>query len=83
MNREYESKLESIYTFHSDNEKDIPAEVSYRSRDNSEPRVAVAKPHFLIPVFPGTNCEYDSAKAVENAGGEAEIFASLASHNIS
>ena len=74
MNREYESKLESIYTFHSDNEKDIPAEVSYRSRDNSEPRVAVAKPHFLIPVFPGTNCEYDSAKAVENAGGEAEIF---------
>lgn len=74
MNREYESKLESIYTFHSDNEKDIPSEVSYRSRDNSEPRVAVAKPHFLIPVFPGTNCEYDSAKAVENAGGEAEIF---------
>ena len=74
MNQEYEAKLESIYTFHSDNEKDIPAEVSYRSRDNSEPRVAVAKPHFLIPVFPGTNCEYDSAKAVENAGGEAEIF---------
>ena len=28
----------------------------------------------LIPVFPGTNCEYDSAKAVEAAGGQAEIF---------
>ncbi len=33
-----------------------------------------AKPKVLIPVFPGTNCEYDSAKAVERAGAEAEIF---------
>ena len=32
------------------------------------------KPKVLIPVFPGTNCEYDSARAVEKAGGEAEIF---------
>ena len=35
---------------------------------------AAAKPRFLIPVFPGTNCEYDSARAVEQAGGAAEIF---------
>ena len=28
----------------------------------------------MIPVFPGTNCEYDSAKAVRDAGAEAEIF---------
>ena len=27
----------------------------------------------LIPVFPGTNCEYDSARAVETAGAEADI----------
>ncbi|MCL2276400.1 MAG: phosphoribosylformylglycinamidine synthase [Treponema sp.] len=33
-----------------------------------------SKPKFLIPVFPGTNSEYDSAKAVEKAGGTAEIF---------
>jgi len=32
------------------------------------------KPHFLIPVFPGTNSEYDCAKAIEKAGGKAEIF---------
>ena len=37
------------------------------------PTVKVAKPKVLIPVFPGTNCEYDSAKAVMAAGGEAEI----------
>jgi len=33
----------------------------------------VAKPRVLIPVFPGTNCEYDSARAVMAAGADAEI----------
>ena len=37
------------------------------------PVVKVAKPKVLIPVFPGTNCEYDSARAVMAAGGDAEI----------
>ena len=37
------------------------------------PAVKTAKPKVLIPVFPGTNCEYDSARAVMAAGGEAEI----------
>ncbi len=36
------------------------------------PKVGVAKPTVLIPVFPGTNCEYDSARAVVQAGLEAE-----------
>ncbi len=33
-----------------------------------------AKPRVLIPVFPGTNCEYDSAKAIDRVGGRADIF---------
>ena len=37
------------------------------------PAVKVVKPKVLIPVFPGTNCEYDSARAVMAAGGEADI----------
>ena len=37
------------------------------------PSVKVAKPKVLIPVFPGTNCEFDSARAVMAAGGDAEI----------
>ena len=40
---------------------------------NIAPAVKVAKPKVLIPVFPGTNCEYDSAKAVMAAGADAEI----------
>ncbi|MDY3771753.1 MAG: phosphoribosylformylglycinamidine synthase, partial [Candidatus Faecousia sp.] len=37
------------------------------------PVVKTARPRVLIPVFPGTNCEYDSARAVMAAGGEADI----------
>ncbi len=37
------------------------------------PAIKTAKPKVLIPVFPGTNCEFDSARAVMAAGGEAEI----------
>jgi phosphoribosylformylglycinamidine synthase len=36
--------------------------------------VKAAKPRVLIPVFPGTNCEYDSAKAFAAAGAEPEVF---------
>lgn len=36
--------------------------------------VKLARPRVLIPVFPGTNCEYDTAKAFKNAGAEAECL---------
>lgn len=35
---------------------------------------AVAKPRVVIPVFPGNNCEYDSARAFERAGAVADVF---------
>jgi phosphoribosylformylglycinamidine synthase len=38
------------------------------------PKAGVTKPRVLIPVFPGTNCEYDSARAVARAGLEPEIL---------
>lgn len=34
----------------------------------------VAKPKVILPVFPGTNCDYDTAKAFEDAGAEPRIF---------
>ena len=37
-------------------------------------KIRIAKPKIFIPVFPGTNCEYDSAKVWKKAGGEPEIF---------
>ncbi len=43
-----------------------------------------AKPRIFIPVFPGTNCEYDLSKAFEDAGGvpNVEIFKNLKAHDI-
>ena len=44
------------------------------SRSGKAPAVKTARPRVFIPVFPGTNCEYDSANAFERAGAETEIL---------
>ena len=65
--------LEDVYpTRTKETDKEILA-FSHNEVCTLAPAVKVAKPKVLIPVFPGTNCEYDSARAVMNAGGEAEI----------
>jgi phosphoribosylformylglycinamidine synthase len=38
------------------------------------PKVSAARPRALIPVFPGTNCEYDTARALRRAGAEPDIL---------
>ena len=74
ISKVYEGKLEPIYPCNIDSPKDEIQTVSYRARKSLAPAVKCAKPKVLIPVFPGTNCEYDSAKAVRDAGAEPDIF---------
>lgn len=69
----YEDKLESVFTCNIKNTGSKPENVSYTATERTAPSIKVAKPRVLIPVFPGTNCEYDSAKAVANAGAEPII----------
>ncbi|MBQ6831436.1 MAG: phosphoribosylformylglycinamidine synthase [Oscillospiraceae bacterium] len=65
--------LEKVYpTKTQETSKTVPT-FSYNGTRNPAPFVQCAKPKVLIPVFPGTNCEFDSARAVLAAGGEAEI----------
>ena len=65
--------LEDVYpTKTAASKKDLPA-FSFDGKSAAAPAVKVAKPKVLIPVFPGTNCEFDSARAVLAAGGDAEI----------
>ncbi|HEX2985612.1 MAG TPA: phosphoribosylformylglycinamidine synthase [Caproiciproducens sp.] len=45
-----------------------------RERSQKAPAIKTAKPHVFIPVFPGTNCEYDSARAFERAGAQPEVL---------
>ncbi|MBO5316216.1 MAG: phosphoribosylformylglycinamidine synthase [Clostridia bacterium] len=70
----YEEKLEGIYSCNIAFKEEKPETVSYNAKKVVAPLVKCAKPHVLIPVFPGTNCEYDSAKAVRDAGADPEIF---------
>ncbi len=46
----------------------------YTERNISSPVIKVAKPTVFIPVFPGTNCEVDTARAFEKAGANAELL---------
>jgi phosphoribosylformylglycinamidine synthase len=74
LNALYEGKLEPVYSCNIRTSEERVPEMIYRTRSDEAPGSTVDKPRFLIPVFPGTNCEYDTARAVEKAGGEAEIF---------
>lgn len=71
---DYEEKLESVYSCNIPSENKKIPKFDYKASSYPMPVIKTAKPRVLIPVFPGTNCEYDSAKAVERAGAEAEIF---------
>ena len=68
------SVLEKVYpTKTVETDKTIPT-FDYQASTYPAPAVKCAKPKVLIPVFPGTNCEYDSARAVEAAGAQADIL---------
>ena len=69
----FEGKLESVFPTKAAASDEHLTKVSFTERNASAPAVKSAKPLAVIPVFPGTNCEYDTARAVENAGGAAEI----------
>ena len=53
---------------------DRPTYAPYKQGKIVGSSVKIAKPRVCIPVFPGTNCEYDSARAWERAGAIPEIF---------
>ena len=46
----------------------------FTQRNTNAPAIKVAKPKVFIPVFPGTNCEVDTARAFEKAGAEVEML---------
>ena len=70
----YEDKLESVYSCNIKNSGTSFENFSYTASERRAPAVRTARPTVLIPAFPGTNCEYDSAKAVLDAGAEPKIL---------
>ena len=70
----YEGRLEPVYPCNIPNSDSHTDAFSCCASAWPAPTVKNARPRVLIPVFPGTNCEYDSAKAVSDAGAEPEIL---------
>ena len=70
----YEDKLEEIYSCNIKMPEKKIETFDFKATEFAKPAIRTAKPKVLIPVFPGTNCEYDSAKYAERAGAQAEIF---------
>ena len=71
--RIYEGQLEGVFRCNIPTPSMPMENFSYTAVTRPAPAVKVARPRVLIPVFPGTNCEYDSAKAVRDAGADAQI----------
>ena len=68
----WEAKLEPVYPYR----KAGPTveAVSGKIDPPAAPKIGVAKPRVIIPVFPGTNCEYDTARAFRAAGADPEVL---------
>ena len=90
--------LEKVFKTTSGEENDGPAAVAVKTPDPEATyengvyntkniyvcKHKVAKPRVFIPVFPGTNCEYDSTRAFERAGAEVDVkvFKNLSAEDI-
>ena len=73
LQRINEAVLENVYPTAAPAASELPV-LRAEPKPMAKPTIAVAKPKVLIPVFPGTNCEFDSARAAMRAGLDAEIL---------
>ena len=74
LQRVWEAKLEPVFPCRIKTTDTTPETYSNANRIQRSASIKVAQPRVLIPVFPGTNCEYDTAKAFERAGAKAETI---------
>ncbi len=73
IQKKWEDRLEPIFPCNIKS-PEKPAKIfTYTAKETVQHASSFAKPRVLIPVFPGTNCEYDSARAFERAGAVPEI----------
>ncbi|MEG1879849.1 MAG: phosphoribosylformylglycinamidine synthase, partial [Oscillospiraceae bacterium] len=69
----WEKPLEGVFATTAKHDDMGMKAFSYNQRNTAKPQVKIVKPKVFIPVFPGTNCEYDSARSFERVGGVADV----------
>ncbi len=70
----WENVLEDIFPTKTEEIKGSIISTTYSKKSSVSPLIKVPVPKVFIPTFPGTNCEYDSAKAFEKAGAKADVM---------
>ena len=70
----WQQPLEKIFPTKVKQNLGTAKEYSYTQRSTAKAATTFAKPRIFIPVFPGTNCEYDTKKVFEKAGGVVETL---------
>ena len=71
----WESGIEGVFAYRSTGEQPEVETIDFRAKDiHVYGGAKIARPRVIIPVFPGNNCEYDSARAFRAAGAEADTF---------
>ncbi|WP_195989777.1 phosphoribosylformylglycinamidine synthase [Clostridium sp. D53t1_180928_C8] len=74
LEESYEEKLSKVFKIKTKSSNEKVEEVLFDKVNLNSPIIKVAKPKVIIPVFPGTNCEYDCERAFRNAGAETETL---------
>ena len=72
LQERWEAKLEPVFPYRKAGET-VQA-ISGRVQAPAAPHIGTAKPKVIIPVFPGTNCEYDTARAFARAGADPRVL---------
>lgn len=70
----WQKPLEKVFPTKAGEFSEEPQTYSYTNGAPAVGNEKFAKPRVFIPVFPGTNCEYDTARAFERAGAAADVF---------
>ncbi|MBR5485118.1 MAG: phosphoribosylformylglycinamidine synthase [Oscillospiraceae bacterium] len=70
----WSGKLESVFPSIVPHGDEKPEVFNFKADSYAAPAIKTARPRVLIPVFPGTNCEFDTARAFEKAGAQPEIL---------
>lgn len=80
----YESTLEPIFPTKAVEPTGEVKNINFIVNEHQKSSLSIVQPKVFIPAFPGTNCEYDSARAFEDAGAKASIkvFRNLSYSNI-
>ena len=74
LQKPYEDRLEKVFPCNIETSSEPVEAYAYQAASRPAPAIKAASPRVLIPVFPGTNCEYDTQRAFEKAGANTDIF---------